>query len=236
MFDKSKIKVYNYARNFISFETKNNRAVSFDPCLEFNHPVMEYMTFDEVEYTNSHSNVFRVGRLEFDENNQDEIYGQLNIIADECLYERDIDKLIEFYTKENVQKILSVKHYGTIERIRGHVVMHQELGDIDIPSRMISLVSARYQEISNGIMTTAILVTDSSTDQQGNTVSMDEVQKLLDEQRKEILAAVAISKEATEPKANGQTELVTPEAENDEKESIKPTGKRGRPAGSKVKA
>ena len=182
--DKSSIKVYNYNGSFVSVAAKN-RNIGFAG-MQDGVPSMETLTFDEVEYVNAHSRVFRTGRLEFDEGEREEIFDALKISGENALYERDIDGLISKWSEENAKRILSIDDIDTLERVRGRMMYHRNRADMDIPTRMVTLVDSRFRELVQGRTKTRIVIADGPEPQR-EMVSMSEMKTMLENQRAELM-------------------------------------------------
>jgi len=183
--DKSSIKVYNYNGSFVSVAAKN-RNIGFAG-MQDGVPSMETLTFEEVEYINAHSRVFRVGRLEFEEGEREEIFAALKINSDNVLYERDIDGLISKWSEESAKRILSIADIDTLERVRGRMLYHQNRADMDIPTRMVTLVGSRFRELVQGRTKSRIVIADGPEPQR-EMVSVSEVKAMLENQRAELMA------------------------------------------------
>lgn len=186
--DKSNIGVYNYSGSFVGAAAKN-RDIGFAGMAD-GVPGMETMTFEEIEYVNAHSNVFRVGRLEFEESERDEVFAALGISGNDALYERDIDELISEWTEENAKRILAISDMDTLERVRGHMMMHRNRADMDIPTRMVTLVDSRFHELTQGRTKSSIVVA-KGPEPKRETVSATEVEAMLENQRAELMAQFA---------------------------------------------
>lgn len=150
--DKNKIAVLSYLPSRIALTTRN-RSLVMQPS-DGVSPVKEQFTFDEVEYINDHCNVFRLGMLEFADADRDELYDELNIQRDNCLYERDIDKLLLSGDEDSLKRIVSITDPHTIERVRGHMVKLASR----IHTRVVDVVNYRYNEIRQGRRSSKIAV------------------------------------------------------------------------------
>lgn len=150
--DKNKIAVLSYLPSCIALTTRNRSLVM--PASDGVTPVKEQFTFDEVEYINDHCNVFRLGMLEFTDADRGELYEELNIQADNCLYERDIDALLLSGDKPSLTRIVSITDPHTIERVRGHMVKLASR----IHTRVVDVVNYRYNEIRQGRRASQIVV------------------------------------------------------------------------------
>lgn len=147
--DKQYIKVYNYSPIKICVETKTKRLV-FEPASN-DAPFMEYLNFEDIEYVNSKSAVFRKGELRFDPEEESEIFNVLGCTnwKDTILSEQDIDNIIFKHSPESIEKILNIKDISTIERIRGKVVFYVNEGR-DISTNVVDIINRRFEEIRDG--------------------------------------------------------------------------------------
>lgn len=205
--DKSSIKVYNYNGSFVGVAAKN-RNIGFAG-MQDGVPSMETLTFEEVEYINAHSRVFRVGRLEFEDGEREEIFAALKINNENVLYERDIDGLISKWSEENAKRILFIADLDTLERVRGRMLYHQNRADMDIPTRMVTLVSSRFRELIQGRTKSRITIADGPEPQR-EMVSVSEVKAMLENQRAELMAQFeAMMRDNGEGEPNAERNMPT---------------------------
>ena len=188
-------------------------------------PTVEYLTFEEIEYINSRSPVFKTGMIEFEEAYKDELCEELHIDASKCLYEKDIDDMLIHPCAETLKKIVSIDDLMTIERVRGHMAV--AYGSITQDVRRV--VETRYNEINNGTRKSAIQIGNVETKVNSQDINelMREVAKL-----KEALATQAAKEEPAVHPDTTENEN-QPEAV-EQKEEAKPTEaqpvkRRGRP-------
>ena len=225
--DVKNIRVYSYQRNTVIL-TCPHRTITM-AAAEGGIPTVEYMTFEEIEYINSRSPVFKTGMIEFEEAYKDELCEELHIDASKCLYEKDIDDMLIHPRAEALKKIVTIDDLMTIERVRGHMAV--VYGSITQDVRRV--VETRYNEINSGVRKSAIQIGNVETKVNSQDINelMREVAKL-----KEALAAQATKEEPS-------VHLDTTENENqpeavEQKEEAKPTEaqpvkRRGRPPKAK---
>ena len=148
--DRTDIKVFNYNTSWVNFKTPNREGMF--RFMEDGKPIMEYMTFQEIEYINNRTDTFKNGILVFEESDQAEIYDALNIKdwKDKILFESKIDDIIFNPSVENIQKIIEMRDIISIERIRGKLNGYVNQGNYDISTRVSTVVKQRFVELSNG--------------------------------------------------------------------------------------
>lgn len=179
--DKNKIYVLSYLPSCIALSTRNRSLVM--AASDGITPTREQFSFEEIEYINDHSPVFRLGMLEFADADKNEIYEELNITPEKCLYERDIDALLLKGDKDALARIVAIADVHTIGRVRGHMVRLAA----QISTRVVDVVNYRYNEIRAGQRTSKIVVEkvperqDDLRDQQMRTMQkeMEAMRQLL---------------------------------------------------------
>jgi hypothetical protein len=157
--DEEELKVYNYSTSSIVLMGQNKHSYLIEGCVD-GIPGVEFMTFRDIDYVNSHSPVIRTGAVQFDSDKQDEIYSALHISnwKNITLFENDIDNLIENPTKENMQRILDIPDAFTFERVRGHYIGLVNDHSKDISNRVVDVIEKRWDEIKFGKSKTEYVV------------------------------------------------------------------------------
>ena len=121
-------------------------------------PTVLTMPFSDVEYINSRTPVFRNGRVQFDENERDEIYHALYLDnwKDVVLFDEEIERIIRENDMEAAERFIKITDIAEIHRVRSHMVALQNDRDSEISNRMIDIINQRYDEINRGIRNSAI--------------------------------------------------------------------------------
>lgn len=180
------IKVLSYLRNHLGLACRN-REVSFSPS-DGRNPTVEYMSFEDIEYVNSRSSVFKKGVLEFEDTYKDEMYDELHIDPSKCLYEREIDKILLNPNEKNIRRIVEITDIQTIERVRGHMAVIYGSVTQDINR----VVETRFKEITAGVRTSSIVL--EPVKKQGDQVQM--LMQQMAEMQKQLNAALENKKES----------------------------------------
>lgn len=116
-------------------------------------PTVLTMPFSDVEYINSRTPVFRNGRVQFAENERDDIYHALYLDnwQDTVLFDEEIERIIREGDMEAAQKFLDISDVAEIHRVRAHMVALSNDPNIDVSNRMIDVINQRYDEINRGV-------------------------------------------------------------------------------------
>ena len=225
--DVKNIRVYSYQRNTVIL-TCPHRTITMTAA-EGGIPTVEYLTFEEIEYINSRSPVFKTGMIEFEEAYKDELCEELHIDASKCLYEKDIDDMLIHPCAETLKKIVSIDDLMTIERVRGHMAV--AYGSITQDVRRV--VETRYNEINNGTRKSAIQIgnVEVKVDKPDIDALMREIERM-----KGMLAAQAGKEEpSVHPDTANDEEKpeAVEQAEEPAHDEAQPVKRRGRPAKAK---
>lgn len=155
--DNQNIKVLNYGTSPVTVKTAN-REYLFDGAVD-GVPTVFYMSFQDIEYINSRSTVFRTGMLVFEKEQQNEIYVALNIPNWEevVLFEDIIEDMILNPTEENLKRIIAIKDIFIFERIRGKLVYFINQGTEDVSNKVTDVVNQRFKEINSGVSKSKII-------------------------------------------------------------------------------
>lgn len=170
-------------------------------------PTIDHLTFQEVEFVNSRSGVFRRGELRFEEDKQDEIFNQLHYPDWEkvLLSEDDVKNLVVNPNKENAERIVAIKDSNTIERVRG--IMNSLINQqFDVSTKIKSIINKRFEELQNGKITSEIIVGKISPPAVSEE-SLTAMQKELSQMR-ELIAQMKAEKE-TAVSVDKDTEVKT---------------------------
>lgn len=121
-------------------------------------PTVLTMPFSDVEYINSRTPVFRNGRVQFDENERDDIYHALYLDnwKDTVLFDEEIDRIIRENDMDAAARFVKIADVAEIHRVRSHMVALQNDDSAEISNRMIDIINQRYDEINRGIRNSEI--------------------------------------------------------------------------------
>lgn len=92
-------------------------------------PTVLTMPFSDVEYINSRTPVFRNGRVQFDENERDDIYHALYLDnwKDTVLFDEEIDRIIRENDMDAAARFVKIADVAEIHRVRSHERLHRLL-------------------------------------------------------------------------------------------------------------
>lgn len=121
-------------------------------------PTVLTMPFSDVEYINSRTPVFRNGRVQFAENERDDIYHALYLDnwKDTVLFDEEIERIIRDGDMDAAQKFIDITDVAEIHRVRSHMVALSNDPNVDVSNRMIDVIDKRYDEINHGIRRSGI--------------------------------------------------------------------------------
>ena len=230
--DSTMINVLNYSSSKISLPTQINKdGYIFEPATN-GEPSLIPLSYAEIRYANSQSQIFREGHLRFDKYIEAEVYEALPIRNwEDILSDEEIKNILLHPTKDNLEKILNITSIASFDRVRGVMTSLTNLGMHDISSRVVDLVNNRYKEIYNGKRKSDIVI--NKTQQEiTNSIQADvvsiEMAKVKAELEKKIRAEIE-----AEMKANIKVEplLEVAEVKVESNPKVEPK-KAGRPAKS----
>lgn len=148
---KEKIRVYNYEQSPVGFPSQHNQQGIFirgrNEDEEF---VVERVAFDDIEVENSKSDLFKVGRIRFHPDEEDEIYKKLGIEDREnIMTDKELVNFLSTDTIENVKKISNIKSLTLISRMKSMLFSMERSGKI-APPRISASVLERNNELISG--------------------------------------------------------------------------------------
>lgn len=194
--EKDKIKVYNYSPVRIAV-TGRLRGYLFEPATD-GYPSFEPMTFEDIEYINAKSSVFRTGALRFDKDIEAEIFKALGVenYTETLISEEDILDMLTKPSVENQERLLAIRNVALIERIRSRAVKMTNDADVRANAVMCNMVDARFREINRGIMVSQLKRQTLPTVEQSETViEMKKMNEMLLAQMKEMQEQLAALQE-----------------------------------------
>lgn len=177
--DLKAINVLNYNENTFVISTKND-GYALPPASNGNPSILP-LTFDEISYINSNSEVFKSGLLRFPEEIEEEIYNELKISGwESILSNKDIENIILNPSIEGLTKIISIQNVANFDRVKGIFTRLKNEKIHDISIRVEGLIKERDSELRKGIRKSNIIVKKSDTEK---LIAMDEVNSLKEQNK-----------------------------------------------------
>lgn len=173
------INILNYNDNIVVVSTKND-GYAMQPASNGNPSILP-LTFDEISYINSNSEIFKTGLLRFPEDLQEDIYEELKISGwKNILTNEDIKDIILNPSIDGLTKIISIKNIANFERVKGVFTSLKNENAHDISMRVEDILKARDAELRKGIRNSAIII--QAKDAQ-KMIAVDEVNQLKDQNK-----------------------------------------------------
>jgi hypothetical protein len=146
-----KIRVLNYEQSPVGFPSQHNQQGAFIRGRDENEDfVIERVAFDDIEIENSKSDLFKVGRLRFHPDEEEEIYLKLgiedkeNILSDKQLFDLLMNDSIDV-----IKRISSLKSLSLLSRMKSKLFTMERTGKMP-PHTITAVVSERLSELKNG--------------------------------------------------------------------------------------
>ena len=147
----AKIRLYNYEQSPVGFPSQYNQNGVYlrgrDEDEEF---VVERVPLDDIEAENTKSDLFKVGRLRFHPDEEDEMYKKLgiedrsNIVSD-----RELIEILKDDSIENIRRISNIKSSTLITRMKT-MLFSMERNNNTAPQYVTSAVNERNNELKYG--------------------------------------------------------------------------------------
>lgn len=230
---KNHIKVMNFSTSQVC-ATGRLRGYLFSSCRE-GMPSFEYMDFDDIEYINSKSPVFRNGDLQFEDDEREEIFEALKYPKwrDTYLDEDMIEDILRNPTLDNLKRVTSITSPCTIERLRSKLVSAINNDADGVSTRSANVIKQRFRELQNGKARSAIQLEEPAPVKGATSGEVAELKAQNDRLQAQIDALMA-AVSATNPVkyspsaavAESQTELESVAAESSDETEAKPKPKR----------
>lgn len=143
-----KIRVYNYQKNPVGFPSEVVKAgVYFTGREEDEEFVMERVLWEDIEIENNKSDVFKIGRLRFHPDEEDEVYEKLGITDRENIKsDKELIELLKDDSLVNLKYIMKLKSTLLISRMKS-MLFDMERGGVNPPHLIISAVTERSEEL-----------------------------------------------------------------------------------------
>lgn len=147
-----KIRVYNYELSPVGFPSQHTSNGVFirgrDEDEEF---VIERVFLDDIESENTKSDLFKVGRLRFHPDEEDEIYKILGIEdRDNIKSDKELIEMLQDDSIENIKMISNIKSSTLLLRMKSLLFTMERNGSIP-PHTVSSVVNERVNEVKFGI-------------------------------------------------------------------------------------
>ncbi len=141
------------------------------------------MTIDDITYINSTTKVFKIGRLWFEPEYQEEIYAELRILNwRDILTNQDIYDIILNPTMEKLERVLAIDDPMYFDRVYGAFVGLRNDG-VNISTNVESVLQARYAELAKHKRKTEIRLRPKETAENTDNAAVADLQRQLDEMR-----------------------------------------------------
>jgi len=182
-----KIKVLNYELSPVGFpSTVNPKGIFIEARDEDNEYKMERVLWEDVELENGKSDLFKVGRLRFHPDEEEEIYKKLGIEDKENIKtDKELMSILTNDNIENLKKINAIKSITLITRMKS-ILFKMERVNKTPPHNVIAVVSERCEELKNGGKKNenSVVARIMATDKQHNDES--KLQNTIDSLAKEV--------------------------------------------------
>lgn len=222
-FKENKITLLNYNPFTVLIPTET-RTYILDPCYDYNIPTLINVSFSDVEYMNSHSEIFRNGMVFFKKEQQEEVYKELSIFDwENILTNKEIENILLNPTMDGLQKLLNIKDDPTFGRIYSVLVRLKNSNTYDLSSRVIKVIEARQKELHRGTLKTNIMLQERVTKPVNVTEDVDSLKEQNKTMAEQLANMQKMMAELLEKKTDSSEKKVVEVAED------KPNKKAGRP-------
>ena len=145
-----KIRLYNYELSPVGFPSQYNQKGIFlrgrDEDEEF---VVERVPLDDIEIENTKSDLFKVGRIRFHPDEEDEVYKKLGIEdRDNIKSDKELMDILMQDNIENIKRISKIKSNTLISRMKS-LLFSLERSNRTPPHNISSVVLERNTELKN---------------------------------------------------------------------------------------
>ena len=218
------INVLNYNENMVVVSTKTD-GYAMQPAN--GNPSILPLTFDEIAYINSNSEIFKTGLLRFPEELQKEIYEELKISDwENILTNEDIREIILNPSIGGLTKIISIKNIANFERVKGIFTSLKNEKIHDISMRIEDIMKERDSELRKGIRNSEIIIKAKDTQKM---IALDEVNDLKDQNKSLQEQMLQMQKMMEQMMSMQSASVVTNESVSEEKPKTE-VKKAGRPS------
>ncbi|RNB59534.1 hypothetical protein EDM57_05170 [Brevibacillus gelatini] len=146
-----KIRVYNYSTSPVGFPSQHNQqGVFLRGRSEDEEYVVERVAFDDIEAENSKSDLFKVGRLRFHPDEENEIYELLGIEDRENIMDdKELAQVLMDDSLDNLKRISKINSMTLITRMKSMLFVLERSGK-NPPHNTVEAVTERLNELKNG--------------------------------------------------------------------------------------
>lgn len=114
-------------------------------------PSITPLSFAEIKYINSISDTFRIGRLRFEKEIENDVCDKLSITDRENIIGiNEIRKMAMDNSLDNLKRIAKINSLQLITRIK-QIALEMQINDKAIPSQVNSVLEDRYEELTYNI-------------------------------------------------------------------------------------
>lgn len=175
-------------------------------------------TQDEIRQINGNSNAFKIGLLFFEKDCEEEMYSDLRIRNWKAILHNDqIEEMLMHPTADDVETFLAIDSVAYFERVRGLCIMLKNTGK-EVPTKIDSMVNARWRELSSGRLGTSISVKKSTP------VAAEDFEAYKADMEKKVADLLTVVENLSAEKSEAKTASVTP-AEAEPEVATKPAEK-----------
>lgn len=176
--DRKSINVLNYNDNTIIISTKTD-GYAIPPCSN-DVPSTLPLTFDEIAFVNSHSDVFKTGLLRFEDGLEKEVYDELKIVNwKSILTNGEIENILLNPSVDGLSKIVAITNVADFDRVRCAFTRLKNAKTYDVSMRVESIVNERDSELRRGVRNTGILIKASDTEKMIQVEDVNELKAQL---------------------------------------------------------
>lgn len=145
-----KVRAYNYELSPVGFPSQNlQQGVFIRGRSEDEESVVERVSFDDIEVENSKSDLFKVGRIRFHPEEQEEIYKKLNIEDKEnIMNDKELVELLTIDSVQTVKRISEIKSIILISRMKSMLFAIERTGKVP-PHNISATIIERANELKN---------------------------------------------------------------------------------------
>jgi len=174
--------VRNY-HSFISVPSEDEKKPIVFESGDFNEliPFTKKLTYEQIEFINLRSDLFKIGRLEFEEKDEHELFEKLDINKDKVFKASEIVDIVRFPTKGKLERIVSIDDMNIIDLFRGIMVSIKNLGNEDISNRVIATIDKRRDELYRGNVHNSSIIVKKTKEEEQREADMVKQKQLIEE-------------------------------------------------------
>ena len=164
-------------------------------------PASMLIAYEDIDHINSNTDVFRSGRLEFEEAEAADIHEMLGNtdVAQTCFDAERIRDIILNPTYEKAEEVLGITSISVMERFRSELLKIKARGVYPVAPNIDRVVTGRYKEVNDGVRKTKITI--SSPQFERVPTEVDKLEDTIRELKEKIAALEAANMEREAEKA-----------------------------------